>query len=52
MIHVVINGKPTQLLLDTGSAVTLLRLDAWTRCKNDADRLEQWTGSKLVGVDG
>ena len=52
MIQAKINGKSIQLLLDTGSAVTLLRFDAWTQCKSHTDKLEQWTGSKLVGVNG
>ena len=52
MVHALINGKPVQLLLDTGSVVTLLGLDTWTRCKSDSDKLEQWSGPKLVGVDG
>ena len=39
MVHAVINGKPVQLLLDTGSVVTLLGLDTWTRCKSDSDKL-------------
>ena len=52
MIQARVNGNPTELLLDTGSAVTLLRLDTWVRCKGDSDQLEQWTRQRLVGVDG
>lgn len=51
-IHAEVNGKPMELLLDTGSAVTLLRLDMWNQCKGDLDQLEEWTGERLVGVDG
>ena len=40
------------MLLDTGSAVTLLRLDIWNQCKNDSNTLDQWSGPKLVGVNG
>ena len=51
-IQATINGKPVHMLLDTGSAVTLLRLDIWSQCKDDSNKLKQWTGPKLVGVDG
>lgn len=47
-----INGKPKELLLDTGSALTLIRLDTWVQCSRESDQLEQWTGHRLVGVDG
>ena len=39
-------------LLDTGSAVTLLRLDVWKQCCNTPNQLERWNGTRLVGADG
>ncbi|XP_065889700.1 uncharacterized protein [Dysidea avara] len=44
--------KQVNFLLDTGSAVTLLRLDVWKQCCNMPDQLEMWNGTHLVGVDG
>ena len=49
MVQVTINGKTLKMLLDAGSAVTLL---IWNHCKNNSNTLDQWPGPKLVGVDG
>ena len=51
MVRAKVNGQQVNFLLDTGSAVTLLRLDVWKQCCNMPDRLERWNGTRLVGVD-
>ena len=46
-----INGMMSSLLIDTGSAITLIGEDLWRKCKHDHEELEQWT-KQLVSVDG
>ena len=45
-----VNGVQIELLVDTGSAVSILSLNMWNRCIHRD--LEPWTGQRLVGVDG
>ena len=53
IFHLLVNSVPTQFLLDTGSAVTLLRRDTWARITaNCPQELEPHSFLKLVGVDG
>jgi len=52
MVPTEVNGEQVNFLLDTGSAVTLLRQDVWKRCSTAANQLEKWDGARLVGVDG
>ena len=52
-----LNGKidqvPVSFLLDTGSTVTLLREDTWSRINaKGSQKLTQCTSLELVGVDG
>ena len=48
-----IQGVPLCLMVDTGAAVSLLRKDKWQLLGGaDKYKLEQWTGSQLVGVEG
>ena len=48
-----VDGVDTSFLLDTGAAYTLIRNDAWERIAAENSRdLEQWTGQRIVGVDG
>ena len=39
-------------LVDTGSALTILRKDIWERCKGPEQQLEPWCQKRLVGVEG
>ncbi len=39
-------------LVDTGATVTLLREDVWERSNVTRKKLEPWSKSRLVGVDG
>ena len=46
-------GVSLCLMVDTGAAVSLLRKDKWQLLGGaDKYKLEQWTGSQLVGVEG
>ena len=49
-----LGSVPVVLVVDTGSAVSLLREDVWTRlCMNGTQyKLQQWTGKKLACVNG
>ena len=48
-----VQGVPLCLMVDTGAAVSLLRKDKWQLLGGtDKYKLEQWTGSQLVGVEG
>ena len=47
-----INNVPVTFLLDTGSALTILRKSIWDRCKQPDDKLEPWNQQSLVGVEG
>ena len=46
-----INGITLLLLIDTGSAITLIGGDLWRKCKHDHEEPELWI-KKLVSVDG
>ena len=39
-------------LVDTGSALTILRKDTWERCKEPQQQLVPWRRSRLVGAEG
>ena len=39
-------------LVDTGSALTILRRDTWEKCKKPEQQLVPWCRSKLVGAEG
>ena len=39
-------------LVDTGSALTILRRDTWEKCKKPGQQLVPWHQSKLVGAEG
>ena len=45
-------GCPVSFLLDTGSAVTLIRKDVWQSLGARGAALKPWTGHRLVGVGG
>ena len=49
-----INDVPVTLLflLDTGSALIILRKSIWDRCKQPDDKLEPWNQESLVGAEG
>ena len=47
-----INNVPVTFLLDTGSALTILRRSIWDRCKQPDDKLEPWNQQSLVGAEG
>ena len=47
-----INGNTVVFLVDTGSALTILRKDIWERCKGPEQQLEPWCQKRLVGVEG
>ena len=47
-----INNVPVTFLLDTGSALTILRKSMWDRCKQPDDKLEPWNQQSLVGAEG
>ena len=55
-VHVcgLLGSVPVELVVDTGSAVPLLREDVWTRlCMNGTQcKLQQWTGKTLASVNG
>jgi len=39
-------------LLDTGSALTILRKDIWDQCKHSDECLTPWNELSLVGAEG
>ena len=47
-----INDKVVVFLVDTGSALTILRRDTWEKCKEPQQQLVPWCQSKLVGAEG
>ena len=49
-----VNGTPISLLVDTGSAVTLIRKDVWDQMQSSAKTqpLQRWSEYSLVGADG
>ena len=48
-----VNGVGISLLVDTGAAVTLLRLDAWEQVvAQDPVSLEPWPTVRLLGAGG
>ena len=47
-----INNVPVTFLLETGSALTILRKSIWDRCKQPDDKLEPWNQQSLVGAEG
>ena len=53
-VHGLIGSIPLQLLVDTGAAISLLSTDVWRRINTTGLPivLQQWTGKKLVGVNG
>eukprot|EP00731_Ephydatia_muelleri_P027657 Em0019g530a len=53
-VHGMIGSIPLELLVDTGAAVSLLNASVWKGINNTETRivLQQWSGKKLVGVNG
>ena len=47
-----INDKVVVFLVDTGSALTILRSDTWEKCKEPQQQLVPWCQSKLVAAEG
>ena len=47
-----IGACPLELLVDTGATVSLLNVNMWNKIDSTKLSLEQWTGKKLVGVNG
>jgi len=46
------NDQPVMFLVDTGSALTILRRDTWERCKKPDQQLVPWSQSRLIGAEG
>ena len=46
------NGISASFLMDNDAAVTLIRDDIWQQTQIASNRLEPWTGHRLLGVDG
>ena len=44
--------QPVMFLVDTGSALTILRRDTWERCKKPDQQLVPWSQSRLIGAEG
>ncbi len=51
-LNATINGTQASFLVDTGATVTLLQEDVWERSNVTRKKLEHWSKSRLVGVDG
>ena len=47
-----VNGVSASFLVDTGAAVTLIRDDICQQTQIANNRLEPWTGHRLLRVDG
>ena len=47
-----INDTVVVLLVDTGSALTILRRDIWEKCKEPQQQLVPWCQSELIGAEG
>ena len=45
-----VNQTPTSFVLDTGAAVTLLRLDHWNQ--TETTQLKPWDGANLISANG
>ena len=48
-VNGMVNGSPTSFLLDTGTAVTLMRKDKWDHISLETE-LETWAEHNLVSV--
>ena len=47
-----VNDTSIVFLLDTGSALTILRKDVWERCKLPTQQEQPWNQKRLVGAGG
>ena len=47
-----INDHVIMFLVNTGSALTILRRDIWEKCKAPEQQLVPWCQNKLVGAEG
>ena len=47
-----INGSAVVFLVDSGSALTILRKDTWEKCKESGQNLRPWNQKRLVGAEG
>ena len=47
-----INDTVVMFLVDTGSALTILRRDIWEKCKEPQQQLVPWCQSTLIGAEG
>ena len=47
-----INDHVILFLVDTGSALTILRRDIWEKCRAPQQQLVPWCQNKLVGAEG
>ena len=51
-VRATIDDTVVVFLVDTGSALTILRRDIWEKCKEPQQQLVPWCQSKLIGAEG
>ena len=47
-----VNDRTVSFVIDTDAAVILLQKEFWDGIKTGSEKLDVWTGQRLVGVDG